>query len=166
MKKLLLLALCGTLAGLAVKINGELSSHRAEDPEWDWWNLPRSLRMLTEEELRQAELEELGANALQGIARREEVACQLVDGRLTLGQAASRLREIEDATLPANRKALDRADPDDSDPLRYHRQALRLVQTYLYNRSTEPPGLLNRLEAELEQALSAEPLSSASLPCS
>jgi hypothetical protein len=92
--------------------------------------------------------------AVQGrLDIKRRLAVEVAEGRLTLLEAAARVRDLNEG-WPASQQDLFRdAWPGSSDDERYCRQMIRLAGTELWARGVEDSDVVGHLEAELRDRL-------------
>src|SRR5947209_9132056 len=106
-----------------------------------------------------AELERQNEQAVRRVVAKEGAVQDLLDGRLTLWQAAARFRVL-DGTAPASaRREAARRFPDISEEERCCRLAIAWAAEADEKRPGGETGLGGRLTAALEEALRRGPLS-------
>jgi hypothetical protein len=108
---------------------------------------------------RQLEVERKAAVAT--VAAKIEVMAQVLDGRLSLAEAAARFRELDDSNPGFVRDAFEQSWPGRSDAERYARAVLTHLRGYLRDHPDRDPEAILPLEAELVRLLRGEESSSA-----
>jgi hypothetical protein len=117
---------------------------------------PRAgLGWLHAEHQRATELEARIAASRLRLSFKKETAAEVVAGRLTLREAAARLREADERSPEFNREAFRSLVPGRTDEERYGRQVIRHVEGLLNDRPGEAAEVVARLEAELREYLSS-----------
>jgi hypothetical protein len=107
---------------------------------------------LAEARRRGAELEDQRQRALERLRTRETIGRALAEGRMTLLQAAARLRDYYQSK-PGFRRDLFRARfPGDSDEERFCRKAIDCAVGLLIARPERARAVQLRLQAELNEA--------------
>jgi hypothetical protein len=91
--------------------------------------------------------------AVLRFARKERLAAEVIDGRLSLPEAAARFLALDENDPEFNWTAFRLYVPGRSDDERYCRQVIRYVEGQLQGRTAVEPGLAERLEAELQDLL-------------
>jgi len=87
------------------------------------------------------------------ILAKGQIADALVAGRLTLPEAAARLRDVDARSLDFRPAVFERAYPGNSDDERYCRAAIGWAASRLHGRPDEAPEVVVRLERELDAYL-------------
>jgi hypothetical protein len=125
----------------------------------DFWNLPELGLELQRDEAHGTELDREAEAACRRVAAREEAVRDVLDGRLTLSQAAVRFRDL-DATTPAcTHGEIARRFPGIAEDERCWREVISWVAVAEGERPDGGHGVARRLSAELEDALRHDRLS-------
>src|SRR5947207_2258729 len=103
------------LAGLAAAEPGV-----ARRLDLDFWNLPAFATRIASASRTAADLDVLSAAVRERIAAKEQVAANLIDGRVSLREAAERFHRLDDS-VPLDRGSLERLCQN---VVRYTRNAL------------------------------------------
>jgi hypothetical protein len=90
---------------------------------------------------------------LRRAAAKQRLAVEVIEGRLSLVEAATRFRDLDEQPPPFHWQAFRDAFPGASDDERHCRQVLNYVWGELQDRPDADPALLGRLEAELQDLL-------------
>lgn len=91
--------------------------------------------------------------ALLRFAQKERLAAEVIDGRLSLPEAAARFLALDEEDPEFNWTAFRLYVPGRSDDERHCRQVIRYVEGRLQGRTDVDPGLAERLGAELQDRL-------------
>jgi hypothetical protein len=86
-------------------------------------------------------------------AQKDRLAAEVIDGRLSLSEAAARFLALDEGDPEFNWTAFRLYVPGRSDEERHCRQVIRYVERQLEGRTDVDPGLAERLEAELQDLL-------------
>ena len=99
------------------------------------------------------ELDDRIRRALRRFAARRRLAGEVIDGRLTLPEAAAGFRDVSEADPAFDWERFRLVHPGASDDERLCRQVIGYVWVQVQNRPDADPALPGRLEAELEDLL-------------
>jgi hypothetical protein len=99
---------------------------------------------------RRADLDERLACVQHIIALQEEIASDLIVGRLTVAEAATEFQDLEKVTPGANHEFFQRAYPGLTDAERYCRQAIERAVQVDASAPKKHEALRSRLEAEFQ----------------
>ena len=92
-------------------------------------------------------------NLLRRVRDKERLAGEVIEGRLSLAEAAARYRDLDAQPPPPNWEEFRRVYPGASDDERHCRQVIANVRLELPFHPDADPALLGRLEAELDDLL-------------
>jgi hypothetical protein len=119
----------------------------------DFWKLPDLGVQLQRDEAYGTELDREAEEALRRVAAKEETVRGVVEGRLTLGQAAARFRALDAGAPPSTRQVLAERFPAVPEDERCCREVIAWVAADEEKRPDGGPGLARRLAAELDDAV-------------
>jgi hypothetical protein len=119
----------------------------------DFWNLPELGLELQRDEAYGTELDWEAEETFRRLAAREEAVRDVLDGRLTLGQAAARFRDLDATTRACTHRELARRFPGIAEDERCWREVICWVAMAEGKRPDGGHGVARRLSAELEDAL-------------
>jgi hypothetical protein len=119
----------------------------------DFWNVPEVGLDMGQAEADAADLERQSEATVRRLVAKEDTLRELVDGRLTLWQAAARFRDL-DATAPASaRREAERRFPGIPAEERCCRLVIAWAAAWEERQPGGGTGRSRRLTAELEDAL-------------
>jgi hypothetical protein len=121
--------------------------------------LPALTWTFKQERLRQKDLGAKVKAARTRLCRQTDVAEAVIEGRLTLLEAAACFRDLRASEPPDQRKVARRAFPAQSEQEWLCRLVIRFVKVMLQDKPGVPASLAARLEEELRQHLRRGPLS-------
>jgi len=121
--------------------------------DFEFWGLLCPPGMLAEEQCRSEVLDGVGRDVRRRSEAKAAVVWALIDGHLTLFEAAARVRDLDRASPNFQWSEFRRFFKGDSDEERHCREVIRHVWAQLPEDSPKTQELLRRLEAELRDAL-------------
>jgi hypothetical protein len=114
-----------------------------------------------EEWARGQQLEVESKAAVATVAAKADVMAQVLDGRLSLTEAAARFRDLDDRNPGFVRDAFEQSWPGRSDAERYARAVLNHLHIYIRDHPDRDPEAILPLETELDRLLRGEESSGA-----
>jgi hypothetical protein len=125
----------------------------------DFWTVPELGVNMQQAEADAADLDRQSDATVRRLVAKEDTLQELLDGRLTLWQAAARFRDL-DATAPVSaRREAERRFPDISEEERSCRLVIAWSAEWEERQPGGGTGVARRLTAELEDALRHGPIS-------
>jgi hypothetical protein len=117
------------------------------------WSPPRVEEEADPEPLHGREVSEDVRAVTDRIVRKQALAEEIIEGRMTLLEAAARFRALDEAPPRFHWEQFRRGYPGAGDEERHCREAIGFVRTWLEARGYEPGSVVPRLEAELQEHL-------------
>jgi len=149
MHPLLRLAGCATFAVLLITGGCALSPDLFVDLGLDWWNWPNSLRQHEADSERAEELTRQGQFVLEQIKAKNEIARDLIAGRLSLAEASARFSELPHPPLRMRElRQIYHGAASDEEIMRQH--VLDWACQLLEEEPARAEALRRRLQAELK----------------
>jgi len=134
-----------------------LSPVLVNDLARELWSLPEQAWTIGEERERERDLDARREVISRSIRTKGGIMAEVLDGRLSLAEAARRLRDQDLGQSGFHVKVFHSVRPASSDGERYCRYVISWARIILGNQPDQGRELLRRLEAELEEVITRQP---------